>query len=554
MEPVTTLTPELTLNPAPVDIVDLPASQNPNQLPLTDLEGEINPWTKEFLKKYTTANDAIALPVSEKKEFVKNYYVADGGYEEKLEKMIEDAENTIETELENEDEAKRLSEKFFYSLINLAKGRTLDELIKIVEIFYTARRKTVKGNNFMIIFSKVKHFVFFILKKDFFLFKLKLKLKLIFLIGMDIDDPITIHITQQCFNRIATELPDVICKECESECKSRDLPLERIMPVVTNILLSDLGQFVDIERLYILKVVQENKDKPVTHAQIKDYIMYSLALSHKLINGKLNPDMMMLLPHILSDTLFNKTGFEGEEVVYHVQEFLKEDKLNEELIDLIIREAYAVEQGKEKSYKAFEEQMKAMEQMFEAQGGHPGMMPGQSPMQGIMPGQPPMPGMMPGMMPEMQGMQGMMPEMQGMMPGQPPMPGMPQMMPPPMMPESTDLQKSKLSEDELYMKFMELMQTSKFSNPMEDPEVQKMMKDNMPSPQEMGMQPGMNPMAFDPVFVEKAKAKEEEFIAALPKEYVEKLDKEKEQILKMNAEFEKQYKERQQQMTAGIKK
>jgi hypothetical protein len=315
-------------------------------------------------------------------------------------------------------------------------------------------------------------------------------------------------------------LPDIICKECESECKGRDLPLEKIMPVITQILLSDLGQFVDIERLYIMKVVEENKTRAVTSDQIKNYIMYSLALSHKLINGKINPEMMMLLPHILSDTLFNKTGFEGEEVVYHVQQMLAKDELNEELINLIIREAYAVEQGKEKSYKAFEEQMKAMEGMMGQQGGMPGM-PSQMPL----PGQPPMPGMMPGMMPPMpvdQGPNGG--AMEKLAQGAP----------------------AKTPEDEAYVKFMELMQSSKHENPMEDPAIQELLKANMPpmSQEDMAMQQGMNPQMFDLAFMEKAKAKEEEFIAALPKEYVEKIDKEREQILKMNAEFEQQYRQK----------
>ncbi len=343
---------------------------------------------------------------------------------------------------------------------------------------------------------------------------------------MDINDPITIHITQQCFNRIATELPDIICKDCESECKSRDLPLEKIMPVITQILLSDLGQFVDIERLYIMKVVEENKSRQVKSDQIKTYIMYSLALSHKLINGKINPEMMMLLPHILSDTFFNKTGCEGEEIVYHVQEFLAKDELNEALINLIIREAYAVEQGKEKSYKAFEEQMRAMETMF---GPAPGGMPGQPPMLGPGGGMPPMLG--PG----------------GGMPG---MPGMPPMMEGP--PMGGALEKvangapTNTPEDEAYMKFMSLMQNSKYENPMEDPEVQQLMRENMPQGQQDPMaDPGMNPMMFDPVFIEKAKAKEEQFINALPKEYQEKIEKEREQILKMNAEFEQQYRQKQ---------
>ena len=131
---------------SPITDAPAPATQHPGQLPLADLDAEINPWTKEFLKNHPGPNDAISLTIPEKKEFVKNYYVADGGYEDKIEKMIEDAEASIETELENEDEAKRFSEKFFYSMINLAKGKTLDQLIKVVEVFYKARRSTVKGN------------------------------------------------------------------------------------------------------------------------------------------------------------------------------------------------------------------------------------------------------------------------------------------------------------------------------------------------------------------------------------------------------------------------
>ena len=148
-------TPVQTETPVEVPTDALaPAQQHPGQLPLSDLESEINPWTKEFLKNHPTPNDAISLGIDIKKEFVKNYYVADGGYEDKIEKMIEDARTSIDTELENEDEAKRYSEKFFYSMINLAKGETLEQLIKVVEVFYHARRKTVKGIFFSIAISK----------------------------------------------------------------------------------------------------------------------------------------------------------------------------------------------------------------------------------------------------------------------------------------------------------------------------------------------------------------------------------------------------------------
>jgi len=421
--------------------------------------------------------------------------------------MVDEAEESLDNILSEEvtDEANRYTDKFFLALINLSKGRHLDELMDIVKVFYTARRKTVKG--------------------------------------LDINDNVTIHITQQCFNRMAIELPEVICKEVESECKGRDLPVDKIMPVVSQILLSDLSINVDIERLWVLKKLEENKEKEITIKELKDYICYSLALSHKLINGKLNPDMMILLPHILSDNLYNKTGYEGEEIVYHVQEMLKKDELNTELIDLIIREAYAVEQGKEKSYKAFEEQMAQMQKMQAVYGqqGMPQMGPG-------------MPQMDPMMMQQMQGMPPMDPMMMQQMQGMPPMdPMMMGGMPPMPVQQGEGKVIGKKSEEELYTTFMELMQKSTAANPMEDPEIMKFMKENMPPPpQEMVDQ---NPMMFDPKFIELARKKEEEFIKALPQEFVDKIEKERDMIIKMNIEYEKKYAEqmRQEQQRIGGK-
>lgn len=275
-EPVPNPTPSDNQNPL-----------NPNNA-VSDMENEISPWCREFLAKHPNAADALKLEHDTKKEFVKNYYVADNLYQERLEKMVDEAEETLDDILSNEETKEdKYPEKFYHALINLSKGRHLDELMDIVQVFYTARRKTVKG--------------------------------------MDINDPLTIHITQQCFNRMAIELPEIIFKDVESECKSRNLSPDRIIPVIHQILMSDLSINVDIERLWVLKKVEENKEKEITEKGVKDYICYSLALSHKLINGKLNPSMMFLLPHILSDNLFNKTGYEGEEIVYHVQEMLKED-------------------------------------------------------------------------------------------------------------------------------------------------------------------------------------------------------------------------------------
>jgi len=85
---------------------------------------------------------------------------------------------------------------------------------------------------------------------------------------------------------MAIELPSIICSEIEDQCKSRSIEAEVVMPAVAGIIMNDITQFVDIERMYILKIVQDKKESDVTYKKITDYIMYSLALSHKLIKGK----------------------------------------------------------------------------------------------------------------------------------------------------------------------------------------------------------------------------------------------------------------------------
>ena len=101
--------------PAPTNQV-----QDPKQIAMSDLENELNPEAKEFLKNYKTAQDALVLDFEVKKNFVKNYYVADNFYQERLEKMVDEAEEGLDAILSDEsiDETKRYqTEKLFMSLI-----------------------------------------------------------------------------------------------------------------------------------------------------------------------------------------------------------------------------------------------------------------------------------------------------------------------------------------------------------------------------------------------------------------------------------------------------
>ena len=477
---------------------DNPIENNPNTEDnqyygiFDESESELSQDAKNFLKKYPTIKEAMEISFDLKKDFVKSYYAAEKSYEEKLEEMLSNSELIIEEELEKTTDPEKLSQKFFWALITLAKGRKLDELLEVIKQFYIARRKTVKDIEFT--------------------------------------DPKILHITNLSFQIMQTELPEIICSEIESELKSRDLKPERIMPVVSQIMMTDISQFIDIERLFILKTVSENKDKEIKIEDIRNYICYSLGLSHKLVSGKFGPEAMVMLPHILSDILFNKTGYEGEEIVCKVEEYLKEDKLDEDLINLIIREAYAVEQGKEKSMSMFQSQMMELENKFaqtsltpnppttnlkelenepvEKNEQNGNYKPTPTNLNDVDKQMEMMPQMgMDGMMPQM-GMGGMMPQMgmDGMMPpmgmgGMMPQMGMDGMMP-------------------------QMGMGENMFNPMM----------GYPAPANMN---GM-PSKFDEKYFKEVQALEDTFFSQLPPKYLEALKRELQYMHEIKQEMEKQ--------------
>merc|ERR1740117_813217 len=152
------------------------------------------------------------------------------------------------------------------------------------------------------------------------------------------------------------------------------------------------------------------------------------------------------------------------------------------------------------------------------------------PMDGMMP---PMDGGMPGMMPPMDG--GMMPPMPGMMP-----------------PNSQQVMPGGKTEEQLYNEFMELMSKSTYKNPLEDPAIQKMMMANA-KPEEIEQIKQAQQM-FDPKFIALAKSKEAEFEKSLPVEYQERMRKEREQMMKMRHEYQRQYNENMEKAQQQLKK
>lgn len=386
---------------------------------------------KEWFTKHPKEEDSIALPMQEKKDFILMYYSEDLNSEDLIEKMLEEAEKTLDSEIEKGHTKPPFTPELIYSTIAIAKAKIMDELVEEVGKYYTERRKLIKGK--------------------------------------EINDPGVVKITQLNCSKMAMSLQNKILMQVEEEAKSRSFPLDEFMSQCVMVAMSDVQSFVEIERIYNNRKADEKKGEEFKKDEVKKYIEESLIIAQMISEGKIDSSMIFVYPHLLSDKLYNVTGYESEQIVNLIRRAIKEDKIDEELIDMIIKEAYSVEKSREDCQVNFDKQMMEYEtqmmdamqkrqedlknindpmddpaikrmiemgmlnkdqaqELIKAGGMHPGMMgpgmgmpPGMEALMGGMP-----PGMMGGMPPGMMG--GMPPGMEGMFP-----PGMEGMFPPGMM-------------------------------------------------------------------------------------------------------------------------
>lgn len=373
--------------------------------------GENSPELKAWFEKHPDEKEALKLPIEEKKSFILKYYAEDVNADDMLEKLLDEAEKVLDKELKEGKGKPPFSEGVILSVMAIAKCKIMDELVEDVGKIYAERRKLVKGK--------------------------------------EINDPGVQKVTQINCSKMAFTLQSKILKQVEEEAKSRDFPMEEFMNTCVMVAMQDVQSFIEIERIYNFRKAEESKGQKGDVAKIRHYIEESLEISEKIFRGEIDGSLIFIYPHLLSDKLFNLTGYESEEVVNFIRKMVNDNTIDEELCNLIVKEAYSVERSKESCTKKFDSQMqdyqeKYMEQMnhqqrelsnmkdpledpsikkmiemglvskedvdeFVKQGGF-GAMAGMMP-PGMMPGMMP-PGMPPGMLPP--GMEGMMPP--GMMP------------------------------------------------------------------------------------------------------------------------------------------
>lgn len=112
--------------------------------------------------------------------------------------------------------------------------------------------------------------------------------------------------------RMAMVMQQKLAMKIEEEAKAKELPLEQIMPLIINYVMGDLSFFVDIEKFYNLKKVKESEGQACDLEKLKIYITESIVISGLILEGKIAQGNLFLFPHMLSDRLFNLTGYESE--------------------------------------------------------------------------------------------------------------------------------------------------------------------------------------------------------------------------------------------------
>lgn len=281
---------------------------------------ETDPKLKEFFEKYPKEEEALAIDREPKKDFILTYYSEEVDADALIEKMLEEAEKVLDKEIAEGKNKPPFSELVVVSVLAISRVKIMDELIEEVGNLYEERRKLVKGK--------------------------------------DLTDPGVIKVTQINCSKMAMALQTKIMKQAEEEAKSRNFPLEDFMNICAMVAMGDPSSYVELERIYNYRKAEESKDREdFDKNMLKTYIKESLAISERIVKGEIDSTLPFIYPHLLSDNLFNMTGMESEEVVFRIRESIKDDTIEDELVDLIIKEAYSVEKSKKACQSGFDKQM-----------------------------------------------------------------------------------------------------------------------------------------------------------------------------------------------------
>lgn len=299
---------------------------NEQQPPIPQGEDMMTPEVAAFFKKYPEFENAKSLEISEKKEFIKNYYTEDFDMEKAINDGLLKAAEIIDAEIQAGRGQHPFSEPLVIGLIELSKLKSIDDLIQEVTKIYAERREQVKG--------------------------------------LEITDPKVLEITQQHMAKMAFIVQQNLALKIEQEVEARELPINQLMPIIINYIMGDLSFFVDIEKFYNLRKVQENANVPCELEKLQAYISESIEISKLILEGKVAQGNLFLFPHMLSDRLYNQTGYESEQIVFYIRQLNEKNELDEETVNLIVEESYSVEKSKKECFSKFDQQMMQMEQQF----------------------------------------------------------------------------------------------------------------------------------------------------------------------------------------------
>lgn len=269
-----------------------------------------NPELAEWFAKYPEDKDALALTFEEKKDFILKYYSEDANSDEMLEKIMDSAQGALDKEL-SERKTKggdAFAETLILAIIALSRGRIIDELLEILKTQTNTRRNLVKAK--------------------------------------DVNDPGVLRTTQLSCLKIQREMNIKIIEQVKEEAKSNGLDELKVATLAYYFMSNDIQNFAEIERVYNYRTVEASRDQPIDIEQVKKYTRETLRITDMIINGQIDSAIVYVFPQLLSDRLFNITGFESEQVVHFVRQSVLKATIDTELADLILKEAYAVEKSK----------------------------------------------------------------------------------------------------------------------------------------------------------------------------------------------------------------
>ena|SRR3990167_10932979 len=260
----------------------------------------------QLFSQYPDVDSVLALTQPEKVAFVKKYYSKTKESTQLMEKLREEGENYFTTKSVPQGfPPEQLTALKIIGLLYLTKANLMPTLVDMCQAHNNKRREQLKGLTYT--------------------------------------DNSVPKILQLSIQSMSAEIHQLLLQEMKHTANKRGFPVPEVEKFGPGLVAKDFQTYQEVYDVYCSQRVEELSVTGLDPNQLKIYLEESIKLNSKVWQPDTDPNAIFFYPQLVSDELYTKTGLEKPVVMHLVLDLLEKQPENDEIVQLVIREAFVLE-------------------------------------------------------------------------------------------------------------------------------------------------------------------------------------------------------------------